>query len=459
MWVVDDSALDAERARSSLSADYEITVFGDGSSALEALHAGAAPAPDVIILDWVMPGLTGVEVVPLVRNSGRAFADVQLLLLTVRTTPEQIVEGLGAGANDYLSKPYAPEELRARVQALLRAAATLARARAAEAEQADLLDSAPDAMLVVDASGRLRFANAEALRALVSPGAIGQPLAGELAELGQRLRSAGRDPEDLSLDGRIYAASVRTQARRGDGRTIVTLRDVTERRRQDQRRLDLYAIIAHDLRAPLQAMMMRTSMLRQGLRGALEPAVQDELAKLDDSQTSMIELINDFLELARSEADTRAAPRESVDLAALARASIDGLSPLASARAQRITWAAAGPMVVFGEKRGLSQVLSNLLGNALKFSAHGGVVELGISREGKVVRTTVRDSGPGIPADEQTRLFDRFTRGSSQEHREGTGLGLMIVREVVESHGGRVGVQSVLGQGSAFWFELPALEP
>src|SRR5438270_5660986 len=147
IWIVDDSPLDAERARKALSDRYEVTWLQDGSTAIERLAAG--PLPDVLVLDWVMPGVSGIEVCQYARSEGTGLEEISILLLTSQDSTEQIVEGLVAGANDYLAKPYADDELRARVGALLRTRSLLQRATQAESALADLLEAIPDAILVV----------------------------------------------------------------------------------------------------------------------------------------------------------------------------------------------------------------------------------------------------------------------------------------------------------------------
>src|SRR6187402_2077449 len=115
VWIVDDSALDAERARGVLKAHYAVHVFHDGSAMLE--HLAGHPPPDVLVLNWLMPGISGIEVCRFLRAGHGARPQLAILLLTMQTRTEQIVEGLQAGANDYLVKPYADPELRARVDA------------------------------------------------------------------------------------------------------------------------------------------------------------------------------------------------------------------------------------------------------------------------------------------------------------------------------------------------------
>src|SRR6185312_1030715 len=122
VWIVDDSAADAERARRALEGEYEARVFHDGSAALEQLAGG--PRPDMVVLDWLMPQMSGIDVCHFVRSRPE-LALLQILLLTAQTQPERTVEGHTAGANDYLQKPFSVDELRARVGSLVRTSSLL----------------------------------------------------------------------------------------------------------------------------------------------------------------------------------------------------------------------------------------------------------------------------------------------------------------------------------------------
>ena len=111
-----------------------------------------------------------------------------------------------------------------------------------------------------------------------------------------------------------------------------------------------------------------------------------------------------------------------------------------------------------GDRNRLGQVLSNLMGNAIKYTPPGGKIVVTSTENAGVVETSISDTGPGIPDEAVASLFERFTRVAATARTRGTGLGLMIVREIVEAHGGEVGVTTEIGKGSTFWFRLPGVD-
>jgi signal transduction histidine kinase len=460
VWVVDDSRLDIERARRVLSRDYHVASFADGSAALEALSSGAMP--DVMVLDWVMPGVTGVDVCRFLRASGPAAQKIGILLLTVYRHTEQIVEGLSAGANDFLPKPYEDEELRARVASLARTRELMDGLELAEAENRRLLETAPDAFIVSDREERLTFVNEQALA--IFHAEREQLLGRSLTELVPGLSTSTVDVKpgesliplgDVSIGARRFSPTLRGLA---DGGSVMSLRDVTERRLLEERRLDFYSIIAHDLRTPLNAMTLRiASMIEQSKRGQHD-RLDSDLAKLDDRLGSLVEMINDFLDLARLEGVSYRIQSGEVDLLELIERARDDFTPLFARNNQsyRPPHVPDGDRVtVPGDANRLMQVLSNLFSNAIKFTGVDGCIAAEICVQERFVEVTIIDDGAGIAPAQQARLFQRYARA---EHTVGgTGLGLMIVREIVEAHGGLVGVDSKVGEGSRFWFRLPRI--
>jgi two-component system phosphate regulon sensor histidine kinase PhoR len=464
VWIVDDSPLDTQRARAVLDRDYAVQTFSDGSAMLE--HLASHPPPDVLVLDWVMPGVSGIEVCRFLRSGGAAPKQLAILLLTMQTRTEQIVEGLDAGANDYLVKPYADPELRARVDALVRWNGLIDRAQKAEARVRELLQYAPDPLLSIDLQNRITFANGEAQRML---GEDAEALKGRtfsdvlpgvsVDQLLDAARSARALP-DLEVGDQIFSPSVRSLPSEDHAGLTVALRNVTARRQRESRRLDFYSIIAHDLRSPLGTMLMRTDMLLRGRRGVLSAEAVADLRKMETNMRSLVALINDFLEFAQMEEAAHKMDRERIDLAVLINEIVDEFRPLLDNTHQEIRVDAhRTPAVVLGDRRRLQQVLTNLVANAIKFTPVGGAITLRTHCAGASCQVDVQDTGMGIAAEIVPTLFQRYTRApSGKRDAGGTGLGLLIVREIVEAHGGTVGVESTPGEGSRFWFRLPAAD-
>jgi signal transduction histidine kinase len=258
--------------------------------------------------------------------------------------------------------------------------------------------------------------------------------------------------------GRVLSPSIRVLPSDSSASTTISLRDVTERRNAEARRLDFYSVMAHDLRSPLNAMLMRADMLLRGRRGPLPPEAVADLQKFQGSIRTMVKMIKDFLDLASMEGVGYKIEQEEVDLSALVARIVEDLMPLSEANRVALTWRQEGAApIVVGDPQRLTQVLSNLVGNAIKFTAAEGRIELRVRGSDRNVEVTVEDTGAGIAPENLAKIFERFIRAPSaaQARRSGWGLGLMIVREIVEAHGGQVGVRSELGKGSQFWFRLP----
>lgn len=471
MWVVDDSPLDAERADRALAGKYDTRVFHDGSTVLEAL-AGGVPEPDVLVLDWIMPAVSGLDVCTFLRSSRSPAPNLAILLMTAHHEVSQLVGGLAAGANDYLAKPYADEELRARVDNLVRSRDLLERVTRTEEHIRRLLASVPDVLLTLDERGVVTYANEEAERVLApttpdrsSP--IGCRVSDILPALNvsQVARDQGESVlmplPDVAIGEEVYAPTARRLPSDFAATTTVALRNVTARRLAEVRRLDFYSVVAHDLRSPLNSMLLRADLLLRGQRGPLPVAAIADVRKMEDSIRTLIALVNDFLDLAQLEGTAYTGGRELVDLGSLIAQAIDDVQPLVDASRLRIEYELPTfDASINGDRRRLIQVLSNLLSNAVKFTPEGGTITVRAIARRAQIEISVSDTGRGIAADVLPNLFQRYMRAIDPSRPvAGTGLGLMIVRQIIEAHGGSVGVYSKPGEGSTFWFRLPRRRP
>jgi heavy metal sensor kinase len=212
--------------------------------------------------------------------------------------------------------------------------------------------------------------------------------------------------------------------------------------------------IAHDLRSPL------TRMRGLAENAAIQAAPGGESAELAGSIVEecdrLNQIINTMLEIAETEAGLQRLALTEVDPAALVALAVELFEGVAEDRKISLTYSAPPLAPLRGDKRRLQRALANLIDNALKYTPSGGRVEVILSHNGNRVEITVRDTGPGIPAEEQAHLFDRFYRGDRSRHLPGNGLGLSLARAVAHAHGGEIRVESSLGAGSTFTLCLPA---
>jgi signal transduction histidine kinase len=221
-------------------------------------------------------------------------------------------------------------------------------------------------------------------------------------------------------------------------------------------REDVLAIVSHDLKNPLATLRLSAEVLRQQLAKLPQgEALVKRVAAMDRATLQMLGLITGLLDAARLDAGQKLAvdPRpESVD--ALVTEALALIEPQASRRALRLEPRLAPDLQALCDRERILQVLTNLLGNAVKFTPEGGTVEVSTRLEAGEVHVSVRDTGPGIPLEEQPFLFQRHWQSRNTAHH-GSGLGLYIARGLVEAHGGRLWVESTPGAGSTFTFTLP----
>jgi signal transduction histidine kinase len=218
---------------------------------------------------------------------------------------------------------------------------------------------------------------------------------------------------------------------------------------------EVMGIVAHDLRNPLSAITLKASLMQ---KGADSEKVRQQAESIGNVAMRMEYLIKTMLDVTTMDAGkftVSPVPCAAHDLLRETQAMFD---PLASSKQIRLERRKIEPgVVVRAESERVLQVLSNLVGNALKFTPQGGHVTLSADRDGAMVRFAVLDTGPGIPRESFSRVFDRFWKKDTPG-KNGTGLGLFIAKGIVEAHGGRIWVESDLGHGAKFYFTLPPAE-
>jgi two-component system phosphate regulon sensor histidine kinase PhoR len=321
-----------------------------------------------------------------------------------------------------------------------------------------------EGVLVVDRQGRIQLANRAAQAMLhVDASAAGRRYLEVLrhpdiaAQLTAALRGDQVEPHELGL-GRDASRSFVSRAAPvpgGAGGAVLVLHDVTDLKRADQIRRDFVANVSHELRTPLTA-----------IRGYVEALVDDPP---DPEQTHafldivarhtarMERLVTDLLRLARLDAKQEVLDVVSCEVQQVFSGVVADLSPLIEAKQQRVTVAvAAEAYTLQADPAKLHDIVRNLVENAVNYSPDGAAIRLEAARHDAVAHITVSDSGPGIPPEDLTRVFERFYRvDKSRSKPGGTGLGLAIVRHLVELHGGRATAENRPEGGARFTVTLP----
>jgi signal transduction histidine kinase len=242
---------------------------------------------------------------------------------------------------------------------------------------------------------------------------------------------------------RLYAAE---QQARAEAEAALKLRDT------------FFSMAAHELKTPLTAMLGQVHLIerRAAQSSTLSERDQRAVRAIISQATRLNKLISAMLDITRIEQGYLNLEHEQVDIASLARGVVDEIQP-AYPRHHFLWRGPSSPLIISGDVMRLEQVLYNLVENAVKYSPQGGEVLVSVEDDGRTAKICVRDQGLGIPAADMPHLFERFYRSQAvnERHIPGMGIGLHVVREIVTLHGGRVDVESVIGEGSSFLVTLP----
>lgn len=358
--VVDDHEANRVLLRDILELDGHVAVLaGSGSEALAL--AAADSELDLVLLDVNMPGMDGLEVCRRLR-ADPATASLPIILVTALAERAHRLDGIAAGANDYLTKPI---------------------------DRPDLL---------------LRVRNTLRLRRLHR----------EVAEQFRKLQDLER------------------------------MRD------------SLVHMLVHDFRTPLTAISAYLQMAQAKVGELEDPVLVNDLEEMSRSVDELADMVSDVLDVSRFESGKMPLRRSSIDLRQIAA---EAIASVGAARRASVEYRPPGESVVaLADPDLIRRVIANLLGNAVKFTAPDGQVRVQVKSAKAGAEVRVQDDGPGIPADLQAHIFEKFGQALSKGGRAGrsSGLGLTFCKLAVEAHGGWIGVESEVGKGSTFRFTLPA---
>jgi PAS domain S-box-containing protein len=487
--LADDNADMRSYVTALLAPYYSVEAVADGEAALAAARRAR---PDLVVTDVMMPRLNGFELLAAIR-ADEALRSVPVVLLSARAGEESRIEGLDAGADDYLIKPFSARELLARVGALLeldymrRTGEQAFRRRSAQYET--LLQEAPLGVYLVDADFKIREANPVAFTTFGDmPDLIGRDFGEVIRTLSPQIPAdeiLGRFRHTMET-GEAYFSSEHAQQRadRGvteyyewqinriplpDGRfgVVCYFRDISAHvqararlETADRQKDEFLAMLAHELRNPLAPLRNAAEVLARSTTPESER--MKTLVEIVQRQvTNLSRLVDDLLDVSRITQGRIELRRRSVQLTEVIGHALEIVDPLFRERKHRVLVTGHAPLRVNGDGERLVQCVANVLTNAAKYTDRGGRIEVGLREEGTEAIIIVEDDGAGIAPDLLPHVFDLFVQSTRTLDRAqgGLGIGLSVVKRLVEMHGGRVRAASEgVGRGATFEIRLPLLQ-
>ena len=477
--VADDNADMRDYIGRLLGDRWTVETVPDGAAALAVAQN---TRPDVVVADVMMPELDGFALLRALRDDDRTRS-VPVILLSARAGEEARVEGLQAGADDYLVKPFAARELIARVQAQVLRAKVRSVEQAHAVRLTSIFEHTPVGVAILSGPTHVfEFVN-HAYRAMIGNRAvIGKPVRDALPELagqglyelldgvfttgqphiGRSMRvllaRGAAEPEETFFDF-VYQPLYEEGAVSGIAVVCFEVTELAKARREaeaaNRAKDEFLAMLGHELRNPLAPIL--TALQLMTLRGVT--GADRERHIIERQVKHLVRLVDDLLDVSRITRGQVQLKRERLEIADVVAKAIEMTSPAIETRHHRLIVDVPRGLEVDADAARLAQVLANLLTNAAKYTDAGGEIRVAAERNGGEIVVSVADSGTGIAPHVLPLVFDLFIqeRQDIERAQGGLGIGLAIVRSLVEAHGGRVSAASPgKGRGSTFTVRLPA---
>jgi two-component system, OmpR family, phosphate regulon sensor histidine kinase PhoR len=480
--VVDDEPGMRDGCRRVLEAEgFRVATAEDGLQGLELFQRERDFA--AAIVDIKMPKMDGIELIQRIHGIDE---DVLLLVITAYSTIDSAVEATKRGAYGYVPKPFTPEELLFQVRKGLEKRGLMMESKQLREERerrlleialerskcSTIIRCMTDGVLVVNREGQIVLRNAAAAKALPDcaslplPSPLGALRCGELEALVRRTietdTEEGITSSELSVGGCTYLASVSpvTESRGVVSGAVVTLRDITELKRLETAKSMFVSMVAHEIKGPLAVTESYLNILRGGL---CRENPEKELSMIERSLvriSTLRRMVMELMNITAMETGNFTLKRVPLDIVEVAREAMESCREQAECKGISLAFedeTGDGGCRALADRDTMLSVFTNLVDNAVKYTPGKGTVRVHAGRNGIFVRLRVQDDGIGMSEREMEKLFEEFYRvkNKNTENIPGTGLGLSMVKRIVEMHQGSVAVESTPGKGSVFSVDIP----
>jgi PAS domain S-box-containing protein len=471
--VIDDEERIRDACRAVLIEEgFEVELAPDGSQGLALIQQAHF---DIVLLDLMMPNLSGFDVLSRINA---LHPDTVVIVITGYATLEHSIEAMKKGAFDFIPKPFSPAQLRLVVDRAMTYTRALEDIANTHSRIRVMVDRLSDGVMCTDNRKHAVLANPAFLRMMGSCEAevtargvetfIQEPLVlemidkalampkDEFVELsGELCRKQKGGAEEKVFTVRCIPFRDRRGLTLG---TITVLHDTTIQKQMERMKSDFVSLVSHEIRSPMNSLLMQLRIIIDGLAGDITERQAEILGRASEKIQNLATMSSELLDLARMESGSVVLEKEPVDMAAVIEDQVAFHLPRAAAKGLDLILDPLPPLPpIHANRQNMEEVLSNLITNAILYTPSGGHITVSASSADGTLHVSIRDSGIGIPAEDLERIFSRFYRVKNENTRyiHGTGLGLPIVKRIVEAHQGSIEVDSRPDQGSAFTVHLP----
>ncbi|MBW1782766.1 MAG: response regulator [Deltaproteobacteria bacterium] len=480
--VVDDEKAIREGCHRVLTGKgYAVHTAENGQIALDILPQKPI---DIILLDLKMPVMGGEELLEIIRET---HPDIPVIIITGHGTVDTAVVCMKSGAYDFVTKPFqidqflltitrAAEKRRLAQKALQLKEENIRNLYDLDLEKSRLktiINRMANGVMVTNRNLEVVLHNPALMRLMeISSQPEGPtPITGIIKDaslidtLKQILNGETAQEESISQEIQVGKNALRAISAPALGPnkavagTVTVLEDITTFKQLDEMKSDFVNMVAHELRSPLVSIRQLNSVLLEGLAGPLEEKQQEFVQKGMNKIDSLLELINDLLDVAKIEAGKYVQHQVPTDMDRIIKETVALMEPRALEQGIRLTLSCEGLKPVLADPKNMEEIINNLVTNAINYSPEGGRITITARGLGEYMEIRVEDTGVGISPEELPKIFDKFYRVKHPKTRQvmGTGLGLAIVKGVIEAHHGTIEVESVVNKGTAFRVLLPMI--